>query len=150
MLKHVMIFSCLCFLTFTASARDISGLWKTIDEQTGYSRADVLITKNADQTYSGKIVAIRPLPFKPLVETCTKCKGSLKNAPYVGLQIVSGFRQNPNKPLEYEHGKVLDPLSGNLYKGKAKLSENGKRLSMRGYVGISALGRSTTWIRAED
>jgi uncharacterized protein (DUF2147 family) len=150
MLIKMIALGCLSMLTVMASARDISGLWKTIDEQTGYSRADVLITKNADNTYSGKIIAIRPLPFKPLVETCTKCKGALKNAPYVGLQIVSGFKQNLDKPLEYENGKVLDPLSGNLYKGKAKMSENGKRLSMRGYVGISALGRSTTWIRAEE
>ena len=30
---------------------------------------------------------------------------------------------------------------------KAKLSPNGKRLNLRGYVGISALGRSQTWIK---
>ena len=148
MLRKILLSSVFAITANLAIAQDISGVWKTIDEQTGYSRADVLITKNADNTYSGKIIAIRPLPYKPLVETCTKCKGKLKNAPYVGLEIVSGFQQSNKNPLEYENGRVLDPLSGNTYKGKAKLSENGKRLTMRGYVGISALGRSTTWIRA--
>lgn len=60
-----------------------------------------------------------------------------------------GFKQDSKNPLEYSGGTVLDPLSGNVYKGKVKLSSTGKRLSMRGYIGVSALGRSTTWIRAE-
>ena len=47
----------------------------------------------------------------------------------------------------YTGGKIIDPLSGNIYSCKAKLSSNGKRLTLRGYVGISALGRSQTWIR---
>lgn len=128
---------------------DIVGKWKTIDEQTGYSRADVEIVKNADQTYTGKIITIRPLPFKPLVETCTQCKGKMKNARYVGLEILTGFKQDPNNPTEFIDGHVLDPLSGKIYKGKAKLQHNGQRLRMRGYVGISALGRSTTWIRTD-
>lgn len=131
------------------SASDISGVWKTIDDQTGYSRGDVTIVKNSDGSYSGKLTAIRTLPYKALVETCVKCKGHLKNAPLVGLEIVKDFKQNPNNPNEYLNGTVLDPLSGNVYKGKAKLNTTGKRLTMRGYIGVSALGRNTTWIRAE-
>ena len=131
------------------TANDIVGKWKTIDDQTGYSRADVMITKNGDGSYSGKIIAIRPLPYKPLVETCEKCKGDLKGKPYVGLEIMTGFYRSQKDPNEFQGGHVLDPLSGNLYKGKAKLSATGKHLSMRGYVGVSALGRSTTWIRDE-
>ncbi|MFB0982629.1 MAG: DUF2147 domain-containing protein, partial [Acinetobacter towneri] len=46
-------------------------------------------------------------------------------------------------------GKIIDPLSGNIYSTKAKLSNNGKRLTMRGYVGVSALGRSQTWIKSD-
>lgn len=130
-------------------ANDISGVWKTIDDQTGYSRGDVTVVKNPDGTYSGKLTAIRPLPYKPLVDVCEKCKGALKGTKLVGLEIIKGFRQDPNQPQLFINGTVFDPLSGNTYKGKAKLSENGKRLSMRGYIGVSALGRSTTWIRAD-
>ena len=105
------------------------------------------MTKNSDGSYTGKIVTIRPLPDKPLVDVCVNCKGSLKNKPLVGLEIVSGFKQNPKSPLEYINGKVLDPLSGNVYNGKAKINARGNRVSLRGYIGVSMLGRSTTWVR---
>ena len=73
----------------------------------------------------------------------------MKNAPYLGLAIVKGFKQSKTNPNEYTDGQILDPLSGNIYKGKAKISTTGKHLTLRGYVGISALGRNTTWIRAD-
>lgn len=146
--KTLLLSSLICFSSATF-ANDMVGKWKTLDDQTGYSRADVIITKNSDGTYSGKISAIRPLPYKPLVEICTKCKGALKNAPYLGLAIVKGFKQSKTNPNEYTDGQILDPLSGNIYKGKAKISTTGKRLTLRGYVGVSALGRNTTWIRAD-
>ncbi|NWK75046.1 DUF2147 domain-containing protein [Acinetobacter cumulans] len=147
-LKRVLSIALLGFCS-TLYANDMVGVWKTIDEQTGYSRADVTITKNSDGSYTGKITAIRPLPYKALVETCEKCKGPLKNTKLVGLEILKGFKQNPQHENEFVGGTVLDPLSGNVYKGKAKLNPTGKRLTMRGYIGVSALGRSTTWIRAE-
>lgn len=134
------------FLT-TGFAADLSGTWKTVDDKTGFSRADVVVTKNADGTYTGKILRIRPLPDKPLVETCLKCKGNLKDKPFVGMEILTGFKQEPNSELEYSGGKVLDPLSGNVYSGKAKLAPRGNRITLRGYVGVSMLGRSATWIR---
>ena len=34
-------------------------------------------------------------------------------------------------------------------KGKAQLSADGKRMRMRGYMGISILGRTQVWIRTE-
>ena len=136
-------FSCTTF------AADLAGKWKTVDDTTGYSRADVEITKTADGTYIGKIIRIRPLPDKPLDPLCSHCKGDLKNKPYVGLQIVSGFKANPENPNEYINGTVLDPLSGKTYKGKAKINPKNTRLTMRGYIGVSMLGRSVTWIRIE-
>lgn len=131
---------------------DLSGKWKTIDDKTGYSRANVEITKNADGTYHGKIISIKLLPGKSiedLQDKCIACKGNLKNAPYVGLEIINGFVQNPKNPNEYINGKVLDPITGNVYSGKAKINDKNTRLSMRGYIGISAIGRSVTWIRLE-
>lgn len=138
------------FANTDAVKTEIAGMWKTIDDKTGFSRGDVLITKNSDGSYSGKIVAIRPLPDKPLVSVCLKCKGSLKNAPFVGLQVMSNFRQNPDKPNEFINGTMLDPLSGNVYKGRARLSTNGNRLTLRGYIGVSMLGRNQTWVRASN
>ena len=145
----IILLCCLGLLSSISYASDLTGKWKTVDDKTGYSRADVEIIKNSDGTYSGKIYAIRPLPDKPLEPRCLQCKGNLKNTPYVGLQIISGFKQNPNNPNEFIDGQVLDPLSGKVYKGKAKLNGRNNRLSMRGYIGVSMLGRGVTWLRIE-
>lgn len=152
MKKLLLLCASLSFsLSVLAQVPDsIVGTWKTIDDQTGFSRGDVVITKNANGTYSGKITAIRPLPGKPLVSVCVKCKDNLRNAPFVGLQVMYDFKQNPNNPSEYLNGKMLDPLSGNTYKGRARLSTNGKRLTLRGYIGVSLLGRNQTWVRSTD
>ncbi|SSS47647.1 signal peptide [Acinetobacter baumannii] len=48
----------------------------------------------------------------------------------------------------YENGTILDPKSGKTYKLKGELAEGGKKLKLRGYIGVSALGRNQTWIRA--
>ena len=48
---------------------------------------------------------------------------------------------------EYANGRILNPLTSKTYSVKATLISNGKRLQLRGYVGVSALGRSQTWIR---
>ncbi len=67
-----------------------------MDDQTGYSRGDVTIVKNADGTYSGTLTAIRPMPYKPLVEVCLKRKGKLKYAPLVSLEVIKGFKADPS------------------------------------------------------
>ncbi|WP_369028941.1 DUF2147 domain-containing protein [Acinetobacter sp. XH1639] len=121
-------------LSQVSLAEDITGKWKTVDDKTGYSRGDVQISKNADGTYSGKITAIRPMPGKQTKGICTECNGPMKDKPLVNLQIIYNFVQNSKKPNEYIDGKVFDPLSGNTYRGKIKLSEAGNRLTLRGFI----------------
>ena len=144
---YALLISSLFFSS--AFASDLAGKWKTIDDKTGFSRADVMITKNTDGTYSGKIITIRPLPDKPLEPRCINCKGSLKNTPLVGLQILKGFKANPKSPNEFTDGTILDPLSGTVYTGKAKIAPRGNSMTVRGYIGVSLLGRSATWIRID-
>lgn len=48
---------------------------------------------------------------------------------------------------KFKDGKILDPDSGRIYSLEGELVENGKKLRLRGYLGISALGRSQTWLR---
>ena len=66
----------------------------------------------------------------------------MKNKPILCLTIIKGMKKNGN---EYEGGKVLDPKNGKLY--QCKISLDGKdKLIVRGYIGISLLGRSQTWV----
>lgn len=126
-------------------ANDITGTWRSIDDQTGASKGIVEIRKESNGTYTGKIIKVTPRPGYTPKELCVNCIGVYKDKPVLGLDVLTGLKQV--KDNEYAHGKILDPLSGKMYSMKAKLSANGNRLQMRGYVGVSALGRSQTWIR---
>ena len=129
----------------TAFAEDISGTWKNIDDKTGSSKAILEIRQESNGTYTAKIVKVTPRPGYTPKETCINCPAPYTNKPILGMDVLKGltFVQND----EYTGGKIIDPLTGKIYSMKAKLSASGKRLTMRGYVGISALGRSQTWIR---
>lgn len=79
-----------------------------------------------------------------------KCPEPFKDKPILGLEIAWNIKENPNKPNEFIDGRILEPKTGNIYKGKATLEANGKRVRMRGYIGVSLLGRSQVWIRTHS
>lgn len=137
-----------CWTTAAVANPDpLIGKWKTIDDRTGYSRADVEIRKKANGTYEGIIIETRNIPGAEKAVICSNCPGNLKNKPFIGLPFIWDFKQHPSNNNEFINGKVLDPIGGKIYSGKARLSSNGKRLSLRGYVGVSMIGRSVTWIK---
>jgi uncharacterized protein (DUF2147 family) len=47
----------------------------------------------------------------------------------------------------YGGGGILDPDTGSVYRCKFHLAKDGTVLVVRGYIGISLLGRSQTWQR---
>lgn len=128
-------------------AEDIIGLWQSIDDKTGAPKALVEIRKEADNTYAGKVVKLTPRAGYTPKETCVDCPAPYTNKPIIGLDVVTGLKSTDG--LNYTSGRILDPNTGKLYSLKAKLSSNGKRLHLRGYLGVSALGRNQIWIRAE-
>lgn len=148
-MNQKLFFSLFAFFTFSlqVQAADISGTWKTIDDKTGYARAEVKISRLKDGRYAGKIVKIHAIPNRPAISHCAKCEGKLKNAPLLGLSILSGFEHNSEKANEYINGTIVDPLSGNTYQSKGQLNARGNVLTLRGYVGTTLLGRTVSWIR---
>ena len=46
-------------------------------------------------------------------------------------------------------GQILDPDNGKVYRSTVRLTDNGKKLNVRGYIGVPMLGRSQTWVRQE-
>ena len=139
-----LILSVMSSLSF---AEDITGMWQTIDDKTGAPKALVEIRKEANGTYAGKIVKITPRAGYTPKETCVDCPAPYTNKPILGLDVMTGLKQGEG--LNYVNGRILDPNSGKVYSMKAKLSSNGKRLHLRGYVGVSALGRNQIWLRDE-
>lgn len=147
MMKSLIIgLTCLLTSSFAFSA-DLVGTWRTIDDKTGFSKALIEIKKLNDGTYSGSIIKVLPRPGYTPKETCQNCPAPHTNKPMVGLNILWGLKADPNKENQFKDAQVLDPLTGKVYKGKVKMNADGRMLTLRGYVGISALGRSQTWIR---
>ena len=140
----------LSLASVTAFSATIEGFWHSIDDRTGEKLSIVEIRKGADGRYHGKIVYRYPVPGGVALTHCTKCPPPYTNQPIVGLEFFSGFKQDEKNPNLYVDGRVLEPKSGKIYKGKANLSADGKRLRLRGYVGVSALGRTQVWIRTDS
>ena len=137
----------LCVVQSLSYATEITGTWKAIDDKTGYARADVEISKLNDGTYNGKVIRIHAIPNRPANTHCSKCSGALKDAPILGLSVLSGLKPNPQKKNEFINGSILDPLTGNVYKSKAKLNSHGNVLTLRGYVGTPIFGRTVSWVK---
>ncbi|TCB52796.1 DUF2147 domain-containing protein [Acinetobacter sp. ANC 4779] len=146
-MKNFRLLAALLLSTSSSAvfAEDISGIWKNIDDKTGSSKAILEIRQENNGTYTAKIVKITPRPGYTAKETCVNCPAPYTNKPILGMDVLKGLK--PAAGSNFTDGKIIDPLSGNIYSMKAKLSPNGKRLTLRGYVGVSALGRSQTWIK---
>ena len=124
-----------------ADAQSPLGLWKTVDDKTGMPRAMVRIYLQ-DGKYFGRIEQ----SFAPGAETrvCSVCTDERKNQPIIGLLII---RNVTLRDGEYGGGDILDPDTGSVYRCKFRLDKDGAVLVVRGFIGISLLGRTQTWRR---
>ncbi len=77
---------------------------------------------------------------------CTLCDGANKGQPVIGMTFMWGLKKDGE---EYAGGSILDPDNGKVYKSKMTLIEDGKKLKVRGYLGVPMFGRSQTWVRQE-
>lgn len=135
-------------MSICAHAQDLSGTWQQIDDKTGSPKAIIEIRKEADETFVGKIVKVTPRPGYTPQKTCNKCPAPYTNQPILGMDVLTSLK-HVEGTNNYEKGRVIDPLAGKIYDAKVRLNASGKRLTLRGYIGVSALGRSQTWIRQD-
>ena len=134
----------------TALAEDgdaILGTWNT-----AANRGRVEVFKQ-DSKYAAKILWLREAKFpanddqgmagKPKVDR-NNPKADLRQRSLVGLQIMEGLTYAGKKL--WDHGHIYDPETGKTYKCKMTLVATNK-LELRGFLGISLLGRTTVWTR---
>ena len=122
------------------------GLWKTIDDETKQEKSLVRISE-AGGVLTGKIEKLlNPAHPDP---KCDKCADDRKDQPITGLTIIRNVKKDENKADLWDGGDILDPNNGKVYKVRLTPEDGGKKLSVRGYIGMPMLGRSQTWIRVE-
>ena len=149
-MKRSILAALSLFITASAFAQQATpvGLWKNIDDESGKPKALIRITES-----NGELVGKIEKLFKNAGEDpnpkCNKCEGALKDQPVLGMIILTGMKRDNDEAGEYEGGKILDPNNGKVYSSKLTVTDDGKKLKVRGYIGIPMLGRSQTWVREE-
>lgn len=110
-------------------------------------KAKVKIVKRGKKFY-GKIIWLREPKDKNGKIKLDKenPKKELKTKPIVGLEILKGFKYIGDK--KWESGTIYDPENGKTYDCNIAMKDD-NTLKIRGYVGISLLGRTTTWSRVK-
>jgi uncharacterized protein (DUF2147 family) len=119
------------------------GFWETIDDKTGKPTAVVEIFEKGAMLF-GRIGQLLTRGDENSV--CSACTDERKNQPIVGMIIIRNIKRAGN---EYSGGDILDPDSGSVYRCKMHLEKNGSQLIVRGYIGLSFIGRSQTWHRRQ-
>ncbi len=128
-------------------ADDVVGVWWNKDKD-----AHIKIYKENGKYY-GKIVWLK----NPIDEETGKPKldkhnddESLRTRPIMGMLVLKDFVFDGDD--EWEDGQIYDPKSGNTYSCYMEFpdEDNKDRLKIRGYIGISLLGRTDYWERVKE
>jgi uncharacterized protein (DUF2147 family) len=120
---------------------DVLGIWYNEEKD-----AKIEVYKENDKFY-GNIIwleePIDPDTGKPKLDDENPDE-ELQKRPVMGLLLVWDFVYDKNGV--WEDGQIYDPKSGNTYSCYMKLQSMDK-LKVRGYIGISLIGRTTYWTR---
>ncbi len=127
------------FASLNADA--IVGVWKN-----GTGKGHIQIFKQ-DGKYYGKIVWLKDnkdTEGKPKVDR-KNTDPQKRSRPIIGMVMMRDFKYNDG---EWTNGRIYNPSDGKEYKAYMKLNEN-NTLAVRGYMGISLLGKTDTWTRVK-
>lgn len=144
MRKIITLFFALFFttITFAQNPDAILGTWLT-----GSGKGKVQIYKSGNKYY-GKIVWLKNPTYedgKPKVDKNNPDK-SKQSIPLMGLNMLAGFVFEDSKWID---GTIYDPENGKTYSCKITLVDE-KHMDVRGYIGISLIGRTDNWLRVMD
>jgi uncharacterized protein (DUF2147 family) len=118
------------------------GLWQTIDDETRQPKALVRILEEGGQLVGRveKILSDRP------DAVCEACTDARRGKPVQGMTILTGLRKDGQA---WTGGEILDPKNGKVYQARATLADGGRKLDVRGFIGVALIGRTQTWIREQ-
>ncbi|MEN9745438.1 MAG: hypothetical protein RL640_1276 [Bacteroidota bacterium] len=152
-LNQVLYISALSLIALVAFS--FSPRWKAIEDnpdaivgvwKTGEGNAMVRIYKNGDK-YQGKVVWLKE-PIDPETGKAKVDKNhpdeSVKSRAVLGLINVWGFVFKGNNV--WDEGNIYDPKNGNTYSCTIKMT-SANSMEVRGYIGVSLIGRTDTWTR---
>ncbi len=136
-----LFFACLLggFTLLQAQSSSPVGVWKTIDDETGEAKSHVEIFEEDGKLY-GKIVKLLQASEDT---TCDKCPDDKKDQPLIGMVVMWDLETYKDY---WSYGEIMDPANGKTYKCSVWLQDN-NTLKVRGYIGVSLMGRNQQWFR---
>jgi uncharacterized protein (DUF2147 family) len=145
-MKQVICFSVLLIgicssAVAQAKSGDIVGIWLT----SGKNPAKIQIYHSGDKYY-GKIISLtNPLDEhgKPKLDIKNPDE-KLRSTPIINLVMLKDFVFDGKD--EWSKGQIYDPTGGKTYSSYIKLKD-WNTMKVRGYIGVSLLGRTETWTR---
>ena len=137
----LVLFSLCSFSYAQTESDDVVGVW-----QNGEGTGMIKIIRNGEK-YQGKIVWLKE-PIDPETKKPKLDKNhpdeKVRNRPVLGLTNTWGFVYKGENT--WEDGSIYDPKNGNTYSCTMKLKDK-NTLEVRGYIGISLIGRTDVWTR---
>lgn len=140
MKQKISTITLLLFLFSATSmlAQDLTGNWKTIDDDTGEAKSIVNIYIENGKLYGKILELVNGDPHK----VCD-CSGEKAGQKIVGMVIIDGLKKD-GKYWKKDDG-IFDPEKDTYY--DVRIWREGDKLMVRGYIGF--LFRTQTWLLAD-
>ncbi|MBO3697757.1 DUF2147 domain-containing protein [Roseivirga sp. E12] len=138
----IFLFSTLASPNFSRNNGDeVLGIWQTDD-----GKAKIEIYKESDK-YFGKIVWLKePKNEKGEIKRDKENPDeTLRSRTIMGINLVKDFTFDGDD--RWEGGKIYDPENGKTYSCDMKIRKG--KLQVRGYIGLTMLGRTVVWTRSQ-
>jgi uncharacterized protein (DUF2147 family) len=143
-MRKITLLVLLIGISFGSFAQsDVTGKWKTIDDETGKEKSIVEIFEKDGIIY-GKITKLFRGPDEEQDPICDECSGDRKNEKIIGMEIIRGMAWDADDE-EYDDGTIMDPKDGKVY--DCVLWKEGQELKVRGYVAF--FYRTQTWKKVD-
>ncbi len=141
MLSLAFLFTAATAAVYNYTSDSITGDWYSDKKES------VIRIEKRDGKYYGKLVWLQ----EPNVNGQPKKDDhnpdeKLRSQTILGLTIIRDLEYDEDN--EWEDGAIYDPRSGKTYSCEATL-EDMNTLHLRGYLGISLIGKTTVWTRKQ-
>ena len=142
MIKHLFLLVSILLTTNLLAQKesDIEGTWIPSS-----GKANVRIYKAGDHYYGAIISLKEPIDsvtHKPKVDKNNPDK-SKRNTPLMGYLLLKNFIYDDGI---WKDGTIYDPENGKTYSCKITMKDK-NTLDVRGFIGISLIGRTDVWKR---
>jgi len=143
-MKNLTLFAVFMLLVSSVFAQNHNGILGKWQNPSGEGRIE--ITKKGEKYYGTLYWLKQPNDENGQPKKDKKNPDETKRSRTIkGSQILEGFTAKENGL--YDGGTIYDPKSGKTY--SCKMTLKGDKLDIRGFVGLSLLGRTETWTRVK-